>query len=84
MQPNNQELKDMTKVAQEIMSGKKNIKYRKSPENIMYIRGNTEEPRVLCENCRKLFYKNNARQIVYFCSKKCKKEYEPSEFKVIK
>lgn len=52
----------------------------------MYIRGNTEESRSRCPNCGKVFMKNNGLQIVYFCSKLCRKSYRevPTKFEVTK
>lgn len=51
-----------------------------------YIRGNLDEPRSQCPNCGKVFNKNNGRQIVYFCSKSCRKSYRevPNKFMVVK
>jgi hypothetical protein len=52
----------------------------------MYIRGNTQEPRSRCPHCGKVFNKQNGLQIVYFCSKKCRKEYRSVKtvFEVVK
>lgn len=51
-----------------------------------HIRANPDclEPR--CPNCGKSFLKNNALQIAYFCSKKCRKSYRevPTIFERIK
>jgi hypothetical protein len=51
-----------------------------------YIRGNTESVQVRCPQCGKVFNKQNGLQIVYFCSKSCRKEYRsiPTKFEVIK
>lgn len=51
-----------------------------------YIRGNTQELRSVCPNCGKVSIKNNPWQIIYFCSKACRKEYKavPNRFEVIK
>jgi len=50
-----------------------------------YIRGNTEATHVKCPNCGQMFEKQNGRQIVYFCSKLCRKEgRKPTKMEVIK
>lgn len=51
-----------------------------------YIRGNTKELRSRCPNCGTISIKNNPWQIMYFCSKPCRKEYKsvPTKFEVIK
>ena len=51
-----------------------------------YIRGNTKAIEVRCPNCAKLFNKQNGLQIVYFCSKQCRKDYRkvPTKFEVVK
>jgi hypothetical protein len=51
-----------------------------------YIRGNTSQTVSQCPNCSRTFPKNNGRQIVYFCNKKCRKEYRsiPTKWEIIK
>lgn len=41
-----------------------------------YIRGNAKEPRGQCIYCKKLFFKNNPWQVIYFCSKNCRNIYK--------
>lgn len=78
-----EDLKILNKVCLDIDSGRKHVKVKYDKK---YIRGNTNELRSQCPNCRKVFYKNNPWQIVYFCSKTCRLEYKsiPVEFEVIK
>lgn len=52
------------------------IKYKKSPSDIMFIRANTDLVSTKCKNCGKEVFKNNARQIVFFCGPKCRKEHK--------
>ena len=59
-------------------------KYRKPLDQIMFYRGNVDEPRSQCLHCNKVFNKQNARQIVYFCSKVCRKDFKPNTFKIFK
>lgn len=62
-----------------------------------YIRGNVQSPMTECKNCGKKVVKNDPKQIVFFCSKACRKEfkknnevihdspkYSQREFKIIK
>lgn len=41
----------------------------------MYIRGNKDVAYTECKKCNKKVIKNDSKQIVYFCSKKCRKEF---------
>lgn len=41
-----------------------------------YIRANKDIVSTNCLNCKKEVIKNNGKQIVYFCNKKCRKEYK--------
>ena len=41
-----------------------------------YIRANTELVDTNCKNCGKKVYKNNARQIVFFCGPVCRREHK--------
>jgi hypothetical protein len=54
----------------------KQIKYKKSPEDIMFIRANPDLVSTKCKNCGKEVYKNNGHQIVFFCGKPCRKEHK--------
>lgn len=40
-----------------------------------YIRGNITKPFTECKNCNKTIMKNNNKQIIYFCSRQCRKEF---------
>ncbi len=42
----------------------------------MYIRGNVDVSHTECKNCNKRIAKNDCRQIVYYCSKKCRKKHK--------
>ena len=46
-----------------------------------YIRGNIEKPMTECKNCNKVIVKNSPKQIVYFCSKQCRKQWRNIEIK---
>lgn len=61
-------------------------KYKKLPADIMFIRANTDLVSTKCKNCGKEVYKNNARQIVFFCGGDCRKEHKSGKnrFEVIK
>lgn len=77
-------LKEVQEYMPDIIETKRNIKYRKSLDNIMFIRANTKLLSTKCKNCGKEVYKNNARQIVFFCGKSCRKEHKHRYgFKVI-
>ncbi len=40
-----------------------------------YIRGDVNVLKTKCRRCGKDIYKNNPLHIVFFCSKKCRKEF---------
>lgn len=80
------DIKELQYYGKDIISGKKNIKYRKNPDDINFIYGNTQSIECRCMNCGGAYFKNNPWQIMYFCSKKCRKEYReiPTKFEAVK
>lgn len=41
-----------------------------------YIRARKDILTIKCRNCGTEVYKNSGQQIIYFCSKSCRKEYK--------
>lgn len=41
-----------------------------------YIRANKDLPTTHCKNCQKEIIKQHGFQIVYYCSKKCRREFK--------
>lgn len=49
-----------------------------------YIRANVEAQVVKCRNCGKEIIRRDLRQIVYYCSKECRKYRNVKQFKFVR